>query len=140
MQNAFDSHSVFLKLYFLLIKKEISCLCALMFLAVFKVCSQRLWKESISGIKTYCNHFNAFLLFFPPSSAADLEEMWRNNKGDEKAQAAGREALPVVTESHANQNPPQRAILGVLTENGQCLRSCSQVKFRRGWAVLQTAI
>ncbi|XP_077198002.1 cyclin-A1 isoform X2 [Paroedura picta] len=66
----------------------------------------------------------------PPVSttgkAADLEEMRRGNKGDEKAQGAGQEALPVVVQSRANQNPPPRAVLGVLTENGQCLRSCSQ--------------
>ncbi|XP_060090662.1 cyclin-A1 isoform X2 [Heteronotia binoei] len=52
--------------------------------------------------------------------------MRRSNKRDEKAQAGGRETLPVVMESHASQNPPQRAVLGVLAENGQCLRSCSQ--------------
>ncbi|KAL8190893.1 UNVERIFIED_CONTAM: Cyclin-A1 [Gekko kuhli] len=57
---------------------------------------------------------------------ADLEEMRRGNKGDEKAQVGGREALPVVMESRTNQKPPQRAVLGVLNENGQCPRSCSQ--------------
>nr|XP_056714140.1 cyclin-A1 [Euleptes europaea] len=57
---------------------------------------------------------------------ADPEEMRRGNKGDEKAQAWGREALPFAMESRANQNPPQRAVLGVLTENGQYLRSCGQ--------------
>ncbi|XP_048350500.1 cyclin-A1 isoform X2 [Sphaerodactylus townsendi] len=52
--------------------------------------------------------------------------MHRNNKGEEKAQTGGREALHVAMESCANQNPPRRAVLGVLTENGQCLRSCGQ--------------
>ncbi|XP_015275077.1 PREDICTED: cyclin-A1 [Gekko japonicus] len=59
-------------------------------------------------------------------TAADLEEMWRGNKGDEKAQVGRRETLPVVMESRTNQNPPQRSVLGVLSENEQCLRSCSQ--------------
>ncbi|XP_054830223.1 cyclin-A1 [Eublepharis macularius] len=65
----------------------------------------------------------------PVSTAkvASPEEMRRGNKGDEKAAQAGeREALQIAMESRPNQNPRQRAVLGVLTENGQCLRSCGQ--------------
>ncbi|XP_066477352.1 cyclin-A1 [Tiliqua scincoides] len=52
--------------------------------------------------------------------------MRRSHKGDERAPAGGREALQAAAESHVNQNPHQRAVLGVLTENGQCLKPCGQ--------------
>ncbi|XP_053168889.1 cyclin-A1 isoform X2 [Hemicordylus capensis] len=52
--------------------------------------------------------------------------MRRSNKSDEKAPAGGQEALQLAAESHAGQNTHQRAVLGVLTQNGQCLRPCGQ--------------
>lgn len=69
----------------------------------------------------------AFLLF--PASVAKSEEMRRSNKGDENAPAGSREALQVAAESRVHQNPHHRAVLGVLTENGQCLRPCGQVNY-----------
>ncbi|XP_044297721.1 cyclin-A1 [Varanus komodoensis] len=54
-------------------------------------------------------------------SAADPEEMHRSNKDNEKAGLW--ESHTVVAEPRANQNPLQRAVLGELTENGQCPRS-----------------
>uniref|UniRef100_A0A8C8SIF5 Cyclin A1 n=1 Tax=Pelusios castaneus TaxID=367368 RepID=A0A8C8SIF5_9SAUR len=32
----------------------------------------------------------------------------------------------LLTGPYSNQNPPQRTVLGLLTENGQCLRACGQ--------------
>ncbi|XP_061484386.1 cyclin-A1 isoform X2 [Rhineura floridana] len=51
--------------------------------------------------------------------------MRHSNKSDEKAQAELWDAPPAVAESRTNQNP-QRAVLGELKENGQCLRPSTQ--------------
>lgn len=59
--------------------------------------------------------------------ATELEEMRRSHKGDENAPARGREAVQIAAESRVYQNPHQRAVLGVLTENGQCSKPCGQV-------------
>uniref|UniRef100_A0ABM5FWV3 Cyclin-A1 isoform X2 n=1 Tax=Pogona vitticeps TaxID=103695 RepID=A0ABM5FWV3_9SAUR len=48
--------------------------------------------------------------------------MQRSNKSDEKEQAGPWDALAVAAEPHAHQNPRQRAVLGELFDNGQCLR------------------
>ncbi|CAI5773057.1 cyclin-A1 isoform X1 [Podarcis lilfordi] len=60
------------------------------------------------------------------ASAADPEEMHCSNNGDEKAKDELWDALPVVVQPRTNQNLHQRAILGELTENGQCLRPSVQ--------------
>uniref|UniRef100_A0A674J8K8 Uncharacterized protein n=2 Tax=Terrapene triunguis TaxID=2587831 RepID=A0A674J8K8_9SAUR len=57
--------------------------------------------------------------------AADLETMHHNDKSG-ISQAGSWEIRRVAAEPYSNQNPPQRAVLGLLTENGQCLRACGQ--------------
>lgn len=38
-----------------------------------------------------------------------------------------------MTRAHIGQDPPQRTVLGVLTENGQYRRACGQVTMEKHW-------
>lgn len=48
----------------------------------------------------------------------------------------GPDACQMITRAQLGQDPPQRTVLGVLTENGQYRRTCGQVmpeKSREGY-------
>uniref|UniRef100_A0A7M4EBY0 Cyclin A1 n=1 Tax=Crocodylus porosus TaxID=8502 RepID=A0A7M4EBY0_CROPO len=57
-------------------------------------------------------------------SAADSEAMWRSEDKDGVSQVGNRE--PRQAAAPSSQPAPQRAVLGLLTENGQCLQACGQ--------------
>lgn len=47
--------------------------------------------------------------------------------------ARGPDASQMLTRAQLGQDPPQRTVLGVLTENGQYRKTCGQVMTRSTW-------
>lgn len=45
----------------------------------------------------------------------------------------GPDACQMITRGQLGQDPPQRTVLGVLTENGQYQRTCGQVMPGKSW-------
>lgn len=48
----------------------------------------------------------------------------------------GPDACQMITRAQLGQDPPQRTVLGVLTENGQYGRTCGQVMSDKGHHVM----
>lgn len=48
----------------------------------------------------------------------------------------GPDACQMITRAQLGQDPPQRTVLGVLTENGQYRRTCGQVMTELLWRLV----
>lgn len=47
--------------------------------------------------------------------------------------SGGPDACQMMSRAQLSQDPPQRTVLGVLTENGQYRRTCGQVTTEKSW-------